>query len=293
MQLSLLETAIKYANAGWYVFPTRERPSKPFVTKTGKTKILPAKAPYYKGGFYLATLDIKQITEWWTKHPNAGIGISCGPSNLVVVDIDVKDGRKGFDNFMSLQISDEGALHSATPSGGTHIIYTGNMNSWANVEAGVDLRSSGAYFVAPPSWIVNEIGEDKGYYVALDDWDRVPVQTPISLEEKLDKLRGHHKQSSKSKYTCNEPLEKTITRVKDALEKIPLIYCDEYFSWVSIGLALKTLGNDGFVLWDNWSKKSHKYDYEACASRWDSFEPNEIGLGTIFFLAKSGDKNGK
>lgn len=289
--MSNLAQAITYAEKGWYVFPTREKPSLPFETEDG-IEILPVKSPYTPNGFMDASKDVNVVKAWWEKHPDAGIGISCGHSNLVVIDIDTKDGRKGFENFMGLHVSDEDALHSITPSGGAHIIYTGQVRSRANRWAGIDIRSKGAYIVAPPSWIYKDDGE-KGYYIAVDDWTRTPAPVPASLDEKLDKLAGREKKTGEQKYKREEPLEETLKRVRNALDKIPTEYCDEYFSWVSIGLALKTLGDAGFDLWDTWSRKSSKYTPKACTYRWKKFNPSEIGLGTIFYLAKLGGYDGK
>ena len=196
----LLEYAIKYAERGWFVFPCREISGKPFLKKNGKEKIPKVKSPYLRGGFKSATRDAIQIMDWWTRFPNAAIGVSCEPSNLCVIDIDVHKGdRRGFDNFMKMGVSDDGALHSLTASGGMHIIYSGLTNSEANVAQGVDLRSRGAYFIAPPSEIW--IDGNKGKYVFLNDWvDRVPMQVPCKLVENLNLITGKHKnQKRKSK----------------------------------------------------------------------------------------------
>lgn len=290
----LLESAIKYAKRGWAVFPTREVESKPFivVTKSGekKTKTMPVKSPYCREGFTEATKNVSIITEWWKKYPEAGIGIFCEASNLVVVDIDVRDGKRGFDNFMKMNIPDEGALHAVTPSGGVHIIYSGLMNSHANVKTGVDIRSKGAYFVAPPSWIYED-GIKKSY-IEADDWNKEPVPVPLSLEEELEKLRGKEVRNKEKKASIapTETFEETISRVRKALDKIPTWVCDDYFTWVNVGMALKTLGEQGFELWDSWSRKSSKYDKDALVYRWDKFEPRDITIATIFYYAKNTSK---
>jgi len=102
MENILLQSALKYAKRGWHVFPTREKDSKPFINDKGKEIIIPMKAPYVKSGFKSCTTDESTIKEWWKKYPEAGIGISCGHSGIVVVDIDIRDGKKGFDSFASL-----------------------------------------------------------------------------------------------------------------------------------------------------------------------------------------------
>lgn len=39
-------------------------------------------------GLYASTLDRDLITSWWERTPDAGIAVTCGPSNAVVVDVD-------------------------------------------------------------------------------------------------------------------------------------------------------------------------------------------------------------
>lgn len=39
-------------------------------------------------GLHAATTDPDRISEWWSAAPKAGIGVTCGPSNVVVVDVD-------------------------------------------------------------------------------------------------------------------------------------------------------------------------------------------------------------
>ncbi len=287
MNNSLLEEALKIAKEkNMYVFPCREKPSKPFRDKNGKTVVASVKAPYVKGGFTVATQDEKQIIEWWTKYPNAAIGVDCTKSHLVVVDIDVRKGKKGFDNYMNMGISDEGAFHVITPSGGLHVIFSGEMNSHADVLNGVDIRGKGAYFIAPPSWIIDDDGEKK-YYTAVEEWVGTPEHYPQSLPEAINKLRKKNSiKKNSTREPFSEPLDKTIKKAKKALDSLPQWCCDDYFMWVDVGLALKTLGQDGFNLWNEWSRKSKKYDSDALLYRWENFNPREITIASLFFYAK-------
>ena len=52
------------------------------------------KIPLTPEGFKNATLDAKQIADWWTEHQSAQIGVPTGAlNNLFVVDIDGPDGE--------------------------------------------------------------------------------------------------------------------------------------------------------------------------------------------------------
>lgn len=283
---NLLEQALQYADKGWSVFPCREKNSLPFWDETLKTeRIMKAKSPYTAEGFEEATREEKQIKKWWERYPNAAIGVACGVSNLVVVDIDVKDERKGFENFMNLHVSDSGALHAMTPSGGMHIVYSGNVHSHSNVKAGIDLRSNGAYFIVPSSTIETQDGVVRPYKM-LDDWSRTPVEVPSDLVKKLEFLRYGTTERKSSNYIRQEDKPRLINRVKEALKNLPQNYCEDYFMWVDAGLALKSLGEEGFALWNEWSMQSNKYDYNACKYRWDKFEPHTITVASIFYWAK-------
>ena len=69
---SVLEYAKLYASLGWKVFPVnkKKRPAVKWTTE--------------------CTTDIKKIEDWYRKNPHLGVGIACGPSNLFVLDIDIK-----------------------------------------------------------------------------------------------------------------------------------------------------------------------------------------------------------
>ena len=284
----LLIEALGYAERGWAVFPTREIPSEPFLYK-GKMVTRPVKSPYTKDGFRNSSFNEHKIVKWWERYPNAGIGIDCGRSGLVALDLDVRKEKDGYNSFLKLGVSTEGALQSLTPSGGLHIIYTGQTGTHADVVNGLDVRSTGAYFVAPPSWILEKDGS-KGFYKKLGDWSKTPVSAPTDLEERVNKLRGFVKQDIKKntnrKYDDNpDKLEK---RLIVALEKLPSMFYDDYFKWVSVGMALKDgLGERGFYLWDSWSQKSSKYDNSTMRDKWETFKASNITVASIFYNAKA------
>ena len=283
----LLQEALGYAKRGWYVFPTREVPSEPFM-KDGKMTINKVKSPYTPLGFLNSSIDYNEICNWWKRYPNAGIGIDCGKSNLIVLDLDVRKGKDGFTSFSKLKISDDGALHAITPSGGLHIIYSGQSNSHADVENGLDVRSKGAYIVAPPSWITEDDGSITKYS-KVDDWSRTPVSAPDNLDELIDELRGYNRKdvAHNPNRNTNESPESLLNRVSVAIYKLPSFFYDDYFKWITVGMALKNdLGDRAFSLWDEWSQQSDKYDGKRIRSKWDTFKPSNVTVATIFYNAK-------
>ncbi len=141
-------------------------------------------------GFHAATTNQERINEWWGAHPAFGVGVSCGPANLVVIDVDAHasqvparglllpgidihpdvnlDGlTSGFDTLGLLAalrrqpnpVDDETTLRVRTPSGGLHIWYS-------NPDPQVRYRlSTGSGTKAALAWQV-DIRADGGYIVA-------------------------------------------------------------------------------------------------------------------------------
>jgi hypothetical protein len=277
----LLQSAIRYSDKEWYVFPCREKPSEPFLNKKGKEKILREKTPYTINGLNDATLDKSKIEEWWIKHPLAMIAVNCGLSNLFVLDIDTKHGRNGIDTFMNLGVDDSNALHSLTPSGGLHVVFSGKGKTTTSPLTGLDTRGEGGYFIVPPSKVL--FGDTVGNYVAVDDWNRIPPMFPDDLLVKLDLNKANKKEPKTIEHVLSH--SQKVLRAKDALDKIPQYMCDSYSDWIRVGMSLRSLGDDGLILWRDWSENSPKYKEFECEEKWDTFDPREITLGTLFYLA--------
>ncbi|HLA99655.1 MAG TPA: phage/plasmid primase, P4 family [Anaerolineales bacterium] len=128
--------ALEYAARGWYVFPCK-----------------PDKSPYTQHGKNDATQDPDQIRRWWGTWPDALIGIYCERSSIFVLDIDVKNGRDGWQS-LTLLLKEHGGEDipvgpaQDTPSGGCHLFFKFPKglripNNANKIGEGLDLRSNG------------------------------------------------------------------------------------------------------------------------------------------------------
>ncbi|MFJ9742849.1 bifunctional DNA primase/polymerase [Streptomyces sp. NPDC101166] len=108
-------------------------------------------------GFHAATVDRDRIDHWWRRNPRHGVGVSCGPAGLLVIDVDAHSGPlpernrilpgieigEGVDltglsnGFHTLAVlaalrgvpspaEDTSTLRVRTPSGGLHVWYRVN-----------------------------------------------------------------------------------------------------------------------------------------------------------------------
>ena len=144
---STIEAALAYAAAGWPVLP---------VAAHGKH-------PLAHHGVHDASVDAARIRRWWSRWPDAGVGIATGAgSGLAVLDVDVKAGGRvslvGLRSGRTLPFT----LLAHTGGGGFHLYYRqpdglrvpNTVGRLPNVDGplpGIDLRGDGGYVVAPPS----------------------------------------------------------------------------------------------------------------------------------------------
>lgn len=118
------------------------------------------KAPLTPQGFKDATTDPDIIRRWWSRWPNANIGMPTGSGTFDVLDVDVRPNGNGWAAFNRLNESGllSGALRIVrTPSGGIHAYFPGTAQPSASIPAmHLDLKATGGYVLLPPSRVTTE-----------------------------------------------------------------------------------------------------------------------------------------
>ncbi|MFY1625507.1 bifunctional DNA primase/polymerase [Micromonospora sp. WMMD735] len=238
----LLAAALAHAARGWHVFPLRpddKRPAFPDHPADGCTGRDPRcrNAGHHLGWEPRATTDPDRIRRAWTTRPY-GIGLACGPSGLVVVDLDVaKPGQTpppGWDRYGATTGAEilahltTGHGQRLTPTytvttgrGGTHLYYRHPTNgptlrnTAGTVGWLIDTRAHGGYVVAPGSTVAG-----RPYTVDLDtdpaplpDWIAallepapLPPQRPVVVDLPGGRERAY----------VRTALERECARVTDA-----------------------------------------------------------------------------
>jgi hypothetical protein len=155
---ALLRSALAAALRGWHVFPCA----------------VGGKRPALRGNWQdLATTSADQIRDWWTRAPY-NIGIACGPSGLIVIDLDLPrdaDDEEAADgtlfplsgaDILSGLARQHGERYPGgtyivdTPSGGCHLYFSATGEERARNSAGavgphIDVRADGGYVVGAGS----------------------------------------------------------------------------------------------------------------------------------------------
>ena len=160
---ALLRSALAAAMHGWHVFPCAAG----------------GKRPALRGNWQdLATTSRDQIRDWWARAPY-NIGIACGPSGLVVIDLDLPhDGEEDDEeeaadgalfplsgaDILSRLARQRGERYPGgtyvvdTPSGGCHLYFSAAGDARVRNSAGavgphIDVRADGGYVVGAGSRI--------------------------------------------------------------------------------------------------------------------------------------------
>lgn len=127
------------ARRGSHVFPV-DKNKKP-ITKKGD----------FSDERWSASNDLATVHFMFSKFPDADIGIACGESGLVVIDVDVKSG--GLKWYEEHKDELRCAYIVRTRSGGYHLYYLADparpiRDSAGIIAPGVDVRGEGGYVVA-------------------------------------------------------------------------------------------------------------------------------------------------
>lgn len=173
----LLDMALTCAARGWRVFPVRPGKKPPAVSDWERR----------------ATTDLERIRRCWD-HDAYNVGVACGPSGLVVIDLDTpKPGEtppsrwarpgigEGADVLADLcethgQPFPFGTFTVRTRRGGTHLYFTAPPGVRIRNTAGdsarglgwlIDVRAAGGYVLAPGSFV--DLSDGTGTYEVTDD----------------------------------------------------------------------------------------------------------------------------
>jgi hypothetical protein len=280
-----LDAALAYASRGWYVFPVHPAP---------------AKHPLCETGFKAATIDQPTIVSWWTRWPNAQVGVACGTSAILSVDLDEKP-KEWISGMASLTALggdvDMCNLLMGTPrNNGRQMLYWSEglpTRRQLGVLPGVDLLGDGGYTIMPSpaspgrEWLVGD---------PLDHSDLEPMPDWLMGLAGAAHLRATGEMDGPTETKIVPLDEDQVADIRAALACIPN---DERGLWIRIGMALKSTGagDQAYHLWRDWSRATPtgevhpKFHPGHQLNQWQRLkvlrmDGSEVSLATLFFLAQ-------
>lgn len=270
------EYALTYAALGWRVFPVFEvmdvgEEGWRCVCEEGARCGRPGKHPRTRDGLNEATTDRVTIESWWSRWPQANVGIATGrASGILVVDADCSDGKPGMVNLTKLSAK-HGGLPSTpmvnTGSGGLHLYFTWSerLKTGSNVvDEAIDVRSDGGYVIAPPSRHYTgkqyEWRNDTVELQALPDWLAFAKANAVAEGDgEAKKARGRKRQQPGFKL---EKLESMLT----------VLDPDDRDMWLQTGVIMGRLyvgtgmEHDAWAVYEAWAGRSAKFDEDRAGN---------------------------
>jgi putative DNA primase/helicase len=144
----IMDAAIAYAERGWSVIPLHGVNDDGTCTcHLGMECDSPGKHPLHRDWPEKASADPDQVRAWWEAFRGAprNVGIVCGKSNLVVIDIDDADGERRLQQIAA-QIPPCPQVRTRR---GIHLYLSGQVQ--AAKLTGLDIKAGNGFVVAPPS----------------------------------------------------------------------------------------------------------------------------------------------
>jgi hypothetical protein len=242
----------------------------------------------------------KQVLKQWFYDLEPGqrrIGIKTGQDSrgVVVIDIDVNKKDKITGNIVDPRSVEEkkqyieetygelpDTLEVYTPSGGRHLYYIADKpvatlkKIFPGDSIDIDSRGDGGVVVAP----------DELDYITSSDYE-FDIKHMAPLPEWLYEILARRNPLNKNKtaYTGEIPLVPEMEKaISDAL--MFMDYSDRD-TWIKAGHSVKSLNSDEAKrIWMEWGQKHPGYDHEYTERTWNSFQPTDISIATLFYDAK-------
>lgn len=192
-----VEWALAYARVAMAVFPCGAD-SRPLVER----------------GFKNATTNPGQIRAWWKRWPHAEIGWAV-PGGVVVVDLDVKKGKRGLEDFFRRECIEPDSVETplaVTPSGGRHLVFDDCGRAYSNVAevikgTGIDLRVGGLGYIVLAR-------KDNGR------WWLKPLSTPVAPAPSWLPVKPPERPSGEARPYTGQATPGALDALKDACAEI-------------------------------------------------------------------------
>ena len=211
-------------------------------------------------------------------------------SKLFVLDIDNIDHWNEF--LLENERKEPKTAKVKSGSGGFHLYfkYTDDLKPIPNKAKvidkkwDIDARSNGGCIYCPPSKYFNKNLNTEVEYKWVNGLDNI-IEMPNWLKKVLleaefkeikEKVIRNIKPSDLINFECKkDQIEMSFECIKDLVNVLNKERSNNYDDWINVCFALKSYSKiDLFSLFDDFSKKSDKYDQDSVINFWNNYKPN-------------------
>jgi hypothetical protein len=252
--LPLSERAVMYAEKGWHVLPVRAGTKGRYKDGTS--------AHYLPRGHRDASCDPATVRQWWTRWPDANIGLNLAASGLVALDPDTYKPDCGWQGFIADKTVPE-TLRQKSASGGEHYVFTAEDGAKfpGQLCKNVDIKHEGYIMVEPST-----------FGGVRYEWqtDIAPAACPPWVPRVKGKLPDTERKAREAAMPGAVGLE----RLRWALSWFDPDAAG-YDKWKERLMAVhaETGGSDaGLALVEEWSQQGEKYKPGEITRKWRGFK---------------------
>ncbi len=249
------------------------------------------KKPHFQAGSNWAQVFCNRLaTESeraaWIEYPEANVGICLGAASGVMA-LDFDNDVNGMQARIIEMIPDSPVKKRGAKGFTAFYRFSGEASKGLSIDGVrvLDVLAGGKQTVLPPS-LHPDTGEAYAWMTPATLENTPPDQLPVISSETFQAVLALFA-PKRITPAWQRPIKPARPDGGDdlwtALTHIPP---DDYDIWIQVGMALKIeLGQRGFVLWDQWSARSGKYDGSQMAKKWASFNRSDVTVATLYHFA--------
>jgi hypothetical protein len=185
MKMNFAEGALPYAQLGWHVFPLAAGWKLPAIQAAHPKGdpmrgVCRGECGRQGHGVWDATADAERLAEWARRFPSANVGIACGAtSGFDAIDVDPRNaGDQTIRALAARGYQFPPSPRQRTGNGGWHLLFLHEPSLGkprGKLGQGVDVKSTGGYILAAPSWTRASDAGPGGPYI----WEKSPFDIDV------------------------------------------------------------------------------------------------------------------
>jgi hypothetical protein len=281
---SLVHYALRYASFGWPVLALHGTRTDGTCTCGKSDCKSPGKHPLGGAGVADATTDADRLSTLFAANPKANIGVAL-PEGIVAIDIDPRNGgNETWDDFVSRSgIGMVDTVEAITGGGGRHLLFSVPPESSLSgkLGPGVDVKHAGGYIVVEPSMHASGNRYEWEASSGPSDVPVVPAPEPL-----LKAISRPDFGLTRNRIHLAATYQTTPEQIEELRSALLYIDHDDRETWIKAGHALASLGEVGFLLWDEYSQRSDKYRADDQHQRWVGFHSPKASYRSVFGMAQ-------